>query len=89
MVCAFFGKMLSSGLSKFLRDWKVNSYCKKDYSKCEVNAVETINKRLQKMKKKSAIASFYCLVAKIKKKNSKDCNASLHETLNTISFHQL
>ena len=42
-----------------------NSYCKKDYSEGEITQV-----RLQKMKKNVAMASFYCLVSKIWKKNS-------------------
>ena len=45
-----------------------NSYCKKDYSKGEVNVVEITQIRLQKMKKNVAMASFYCLVSKIWKK---------------------
>ena len=45
------------------------TYCKNDYSKTEVNVVETTETRLQKMKKNVAIVSFYCycLVSKILK----------------------
>ena len=45
-----------------------NSYCKKDYSKGEVNLVEITQRRLQKMKNNVAMISFYYLVHKIWKK---------------------
>ena len=45
-----------------------NGFCKKDYSKDEVNVVENTQIRLQKMKKNIAMTSFYCLVSKIWKK---------------------
>ena len=45
-----------------------DGYCKKDYSKVEVNAVEITRIKLQKMQKNVAMASFYCLVSKIWKK---------------------
>ena len=35
-----------------------NSYCKRDYSKGEVNVVEIAQIRLQKMKKNVAMARF-------------------------------
>ena len=41
-----------------------NSYCKKDYSKGEVNLVEITQIKLHKMKKSVAIANFHCLVLK-------------------------
>ena len=54
------------GLSlNFLRDSMGNSYRKKDYSKGEVNIVEIIQIRLQKMKKNVAMASF-CFVWSVK-----------------------
>ena len=46
-----------------------NSYCEKDYSKVEAKVLEITQIRLQKMKKNVAMASFYCLVCKIWKKN--------------------
>ena len=49
----------------FLRDSMGNSYRKKDYSKGEVNIVEIIQIRLQKMKKNVAMASF-CFVWSVK-----------------------
>ena len=45
-----------------------NSYCKKDYSKGEVNAIEITQIRLQKMKKHVALTNFYYLASKIWKK---------------------
>ena len=45
-----------------------NSYCKKNYSKGEVNVVEITQLQLQKMKKNVAIESFYCLFGKSWKK---------------------
>ena len=43
-------------------------YYKKDYTKGEVNVVNIIQIRLQKMKKNVAVTSFYGLVGKIWKK---------------------
>ena len=43
---------------------------KKDYSQGEVNVVENTQMRLHKMKKNVAIASFYCLVSKIRKRKT-------------------
>ena len=45
-----------------------NSYCIKDYSKDEVNAVKITPMRLQTMKMNVAMASFYCLVSKVWKR---------------------
>ena len=45
-----------------------NRYCKKDYSKGEVNVVEIIKIKQHKMKKNVAMASFYCSVRKTWKK---------------------
>ena len=45
-----------------------NSYCKKDYSKGEVDVVEITQIKIQKMKKNVAMASFCCSVSKIWKK---------------------
>ena len=45
-------------------------FYKKDYTKGEVNVVNIIQIRLQKMKKNVAVTSFYGLVGKIWKKNS-------------------
>ena len=47
----------------------IQRYCKKDYSKDEVNVVEIIQIRLQKLKKNVVMTSFYCLVSKIWEKN--------------------
>ena len=41
-----------------------NSYCKKDYSKGEVNVIKITQIKLQKMKKNIPVASFYCFVSK-------------------------
>ena len=60
----FSGEKLSS---KFL-DSIGNSYCKKDYSKGEVIAVEIAQTRLPKMKKNLVIASFHCVGSKIWKR---------------------
>ena len=43
----------------------INSYCKKDYSKAELNIAEITQTRLQKMKNNVAMANFYCMVSKI------------------------
>ena len=43
---------------------------KKDYSQGEVNVVENTQMRLHKMKKNVAMASFYCLVGKIRKRKT-------------------
>ena len=67
---SFLGKLFWGVSSKFLRDSMGNSYCKKDYSKGEVNIVEIARLRLQKLKKIVDMASFYCLVGKIWKKNT-------------------
>ena len=45
-----------------------NSYCKKNYSRGEVNVVEITQTRLHKMKRNVAIASSCCLINKIGKK---------------------
>ena len=47
-----------------------NRYCKKDYSKGEVNVVEITQIRLQKMKENVAFANFYCFVSEIWGKKS-------------------
>ena len=60
---------LFSGVSsKFFRDSIGNSYCKKDYSKGEVNAAEITQIRLQKIKKNVVMVRFYWLVKFWKKK---------------------
>ena len=51
---------------------KMNSYCKKNYGKGEVNVVGITQVRLRKIKN-VAMASFHCLVGKICKKNSTLC----------------
>ena len=66
----FLGKSLWGVCSKFLRDSMGKGYYKKDYTKGEVNVVNIIQLRLQKMKKNVAVTSFYGLVGKIWKKNS-------------------
>ena len=49
----------SSGVSsKFIRDLRGNSYCKKDYSKGEINAIKITQIRLQKMEKNVVVSSF-------------------------------
>ena len=53
---------LSILYSNFRSDSRGNSYCKKDYSKGEVNIAKITQRRSQKMKKNVAMASFYCLV---------------------------
>ena len=58
----FLGKLLS-GVSS-----KNNSYCRKHYSKVEVDIVEITQARLQKMKKNVAVPSFYCVVSENWKK---------------------
>ena len=45
---------------KIFCDSMGNSYCKKGYSKGEVNMVEITQIKLQKMKKNVVMASFYC-----------------------------
>ena len=45
-----------------------NGYCKKDYSKGEVNVVEITQIRLRKMKSNAATTCSYCLVSKVWKK---------------------
>ena len=45
-----------------------NNYCKKDYSKGEVDVVEITQRSLQNLKKNVAMTSFYCLVCNIFKK---------------------
>ena len=45
-----------------------NSYCKKKYSKDEVNVVEITQITLQNMRKNLSMASFSCLAGKIWKK---------------------
>ena len=57
----------------FLNCLKGSSYCEKDYSNGEVNAVEISQTRLHKLKKNVAIASCYYLFSKIWKKNSICC----------------
>ena len=45
-----------------------NSYCKKDYSKGEVDVVEITQIKIQKMKKNVAMASFAVRLVKFERK---------------------
>ena len=65
--------MFSGVSSNVLHNLKGSSYCEKDYSNDEVNAVEISQTRLHKLKKNVAIASCYYLFSKIWKKNSICC----------------
>ena len=61
----FLGKLFSGVSSKFIGNSKGNIYCKKDYSKGEINVIKITHIRLQKMEKNVIVTSFYCLVSKI------------------------
>ena len=65
-----------------------NSYCKKDCSKGEVNVVEITQIRLHKMKKKVAIAKFYCLVNMICEKKSILCCYKKGKNAWFVLFHK-
>ena len=62
--------MFSGVSSNFLHNLKGSSYCEKDYSNGEVNAVEISQTRLRKLKKNVAMAICYYLFCKIWKKIS-------------------
>ena len=64
----FLGKLFLGVSSKFLRNSKGNSYCKKDYIKGEINVIKITQIRLQKKRKNIVVTSFYCFVCKIWKK---------------------
>ena len=61
----FLVRLFSGVSSKRLRDSRRNSYCKKDYSKDELDLAEITQIRLHKMQKNVAMASFHCLGRKI------------------------
>ena len=67
----FIGKLFSGVSSKFIGNSKGNIYCKKDYSKGEINVIKITHIRLQKMEKNVIVTSFYCLVSKIWREGKK------------------
>ena len=69
----FLGKLFLKVSSKIFRDSMGNGYCKKDYSKGEVNVVEITKIRLRKMKRNAAMTCSYCLVSKVWKKDNILC----------------